>query len=56
MHASIRTLAASLLLTAATGAFAQQSETVRMAMIEGLSGPFANIGNNELKTYQYVAS
>ncbi len=31
------------------------AETVRMAFIEGLSGPFAPVGQNILKEYQYVA-
>ncbi len=56
MQFTTYTLVAGLLLSGATSASAQQGETVRIAMIEGLSGPFANIGNNELKTYQYVAS
>ena len=40
---------------AATGAFAQKGETVKIAMIEGLSGPFANVGQNQLKSWQFVA-
>ena len=31
------------------------SETVKLAFIEGLSGPFAPVGQNILKEYQYVA-
>jgi branched-chain amino acid transport system substrate-binding protein len=30
-------------------------QTVKIAMIEGLSGAFANVGQNQLKSYQFVA-
>ena len=30
-------------------------QTVKIAMIEGLSGPFANVGQNQLKSWQLVA-
>ena len=30
-------------------------QTVKIAMIEGLSGPFANVGQNQLKSWQMVA-
>lgn len=36
-------------------ALAQQGETVKLAMIEGLSGPMGNVGTNQLKTLQYLA-
>ena len=32
-----------------------QAETVKIAFIEGLSGPFAPVGQNILKEYQYIA-
>ena len=48
-------VAASLMAAAASGAFAQKGETVKIAMIEGLSGPFANVGQNQLRTWQLVA-
>jgi branched-chain amino acid transport system substrate-binding protein len=35
--------------------FAQAGETVRIAFMEPLSGPFANIGQNVLKSYQFGA-
>lgn len=38
-----------------TGAWAQKGETVKIAWIDPLSGPFANIGQNSLKTFQFVA-
>ncbi|SCK56363.1 amino acid/amide ABC transporter substrate-binding protein, HAAT family [Variovorax sp. HW608] len=55
MKFALKFLAASLMLSGAAGAFAQKGETVRIAMIEGLSGPFANVGQNQLKSWQFVA-
>ena len=37
------------------GALAQKGETVRIAMIEGLSGAMANVGQNQLKNWHFVA-
>lgn len=39
----------------APAAFAQKGETVRIAFIDPLSGAFANVGTNQLKSWQYVA-
>lgn len=36
-------------------AFAQTGQTVKIAFIDPLSGPFANIGQNVLKSYQFSA-
>jgi hypothetical protein len=36
-------------------AFAQAGQTVKIAFIDPLSGPFANVGQNILKSYQFVA-
>ena len=47
-------LAASLALTAGA-AFAQKGETVKIAWIDPLSGLMAPIGQNEVKTFQYLA-
>ncbi|RYH60753.1 MAG: branched-chain amino acid ABC transporter substrate-binding protein, partial [Alcaligenaceae bacterium] len=56
MRLPTRTLAAlSLCATLAAGAHAQQGETVRIAFIDPLSGAFANVGQNQLKGWQYVA-
>ena len=55
MKPALKLVAASLMAAAATGAFAQKGETVKIAMIEGLSGPFANVGQNQLRTWQHVA-
>ena len=32
-----------------------KGQTVKIAMIEGLSGAFANVGQNQLKSYQFVS-
>jgi len=56
MKLALKLVAASLMAAAATGAFAQKGETVKIAMIEGLSGPFANVGQNQLRTWQLVAA
>jgi branched-chain amino acid transport system substrate-binding protein len=42
------------MLASASIAFAQKGETVKIAMIEGLSGPFGNVGQNQLKNWQFV--
>ena len=36
-------------------AHAQKGETVKIAFMDPLSGPFANVGQNQLKSWQYVA-
>lgn len=36
-------------------AFAQAGQTVKIAFIDPLSGPFANIGQNQLKSWQFTA-
>ena len=55
MKFALKLVAASIAMLAAAGAFAQKGETVKIAMIEGLSGPFANVGQNQLKTWQLMA-
>ena len=47
-------VAASLALFSGV-AFAQAGQTVKVAFIDPLSGPFANVGQNILKSYQFVA-
>jgi branched-chain amino acid transport system substrate-binding protein len=47
--------AASLMIVSMGSAIAQKGETVKIALIEGLSGPFANVGQNQLKSWQFVA-
>lgn len=55
MKFAIKTVAACALFACATGAFAQKGETVKIAFIDPLSGPFANVGQNQLKSWQFVA-
>lgn len=47
-------VAASLVLVSGV-AFAQAGETVKIAFIDPLSGPFANVGQNQLKSWQFAA-
>ncbi len=56
MHPTRRSIAAAavLALTAAS-AHAQQGQTVKVAFIDPLSGPFANVGQNQLKSWQFIA-
>ncbi|MBX3618435.1 MAG: branched-chain amino acid ABC transporter substrate-binding protein [Rhizobacter sp.] len=46
---------AAVLALNTTIAFAQAGETVKIAFIDPLSGPMANIGTNILHTFQYLA-
>jgi branched-chain amino acid transport system substrate-binding protein len=32
-----------------------KGQTVKIAMVEGLSGPFGNVGQNQLKSWQFIA-
>ncbi len=53
---SFRSATAALVAVALSGAaLPAGAETVKIAFIEGLSGPFAPVGQNILKEYQYVA-
>jgi branched-chain amino acid transport system substrate-binding protein len=55
MPLAIKNLAACALFVWAGAAFAQKDETVKIAFIDPLSGPFANVGQNQLKSWQFVA-
>lgn len=55
MKFALKFVAAAVMIAASSGAFAQKGETVKIAMIEGLSGPFANVGQNQLKSWQFIA-
>ena len=55
MRFALRVVAASAALVCTVSAFAQSGETVRIAMIEGLSGPMANVGQNQLKNWHFVS-
>ena len=55
MRFAIKCIAAGVMLAGASIAFAQKGETVKIAMIEGLSGPFGNVGQNQLKNWQFIS-
>ena len=55
MKFAMKIVAACAVFACATGAFAQKGETVKIAFIDPLSGPFANVGQNQLKSWQFVA-
>ena len=55
MKNAIRLVTAGAILVCAGAAFAQAGETVKIAMIEGLSGPFGNVGQNQLKSWQFLS-
>lgn len=55
MKFAIKTVAACSLVACAGSSFAQKGETVKIAFIDPLSGPFANVGQNQLKSWQFVA-
>jgi branched-chain amino acid transport system substrate-binding protein len=55
MKNAIRLVTAGVILVCAGAAFAQSGETVKIAMIEGLSGPFGNVGQNQLKSWQFLS-
>ena len=52
---ALRGVATGVLMLGAAGAFAQSGQTVKIAFIDPLSGPFANVGQNQLKSWQFVA-
>lgn len=55
MHTAFKSLAVASLIACAFAAHAQKGETVRIAFIDPLSGPFANVGQNQLKSWQFAA-
>jgi branched-chain amino acid transport system substrate-binding protein len=55
MHFAIKSLAAASLVACAFAAHAQKGETVKIAFMDPLSGPFANVGQNQLKSWQFAA-
>ncbi|WPC65290.1 branched-chain amino acid ABC transporter substrate-binding protein [Rhodoferax ferrireducens] len=48
-------VAATVAALCVGGALAQAGLTVKIAFIDPLSGPFANVGQNQLKSWQFVA-
>ena len=55
MKYAVRLVALGVALVCSGAVWAQKGETVKIAMIEGLSGPFGNVGQNQLKSWQFVA-
>ena len=48
-------VAATTMALFSSAVFAQAGQTVKIAFIDPLSGPFANIGQNQLKSWQFSA-
>jgi branched-chain amino acid transport system substrate-binding protein len=55
MHFAVKSLTAASLIACALVAHAQKGETVKIAFMDPLSGPFANVGQNQLKSWQFAA-
>jgi branched-chain amino acid transport system substrate-binding protein len=55
MKFAVKMVALAAMAASMGAAYAQKGETVKIAMIEGLSGPMANVGQNQLKSWQFVA-
>jgi branched-chain amino acid transport system substrate-binding protein len=55
MNRNTQLAAAVALCVAAIPVWAQKGETVRIAHIDPFSGPFANVGQNQLKSWQFIA-
>ncbi|RZL96526.1 MAG: branched-chain amino acid ABC transporter substrate-binding protein [Variovorax sp.] len=55
MKFSLKIIAATVVAASASGAFAQQGETVKIGWLDPLSGLMAAVGTNQLKTFQFFA-
>src|SRR3954451_17462749 len=55
MKYQLKLVAAAAIMAVAGTALAQKGETVRIAFMDPLSGPFANVGQNQLKSWQFAA-
>ncbi len=55
MHFTPYMAAGTCALLVSGAAFAQAGQTVKIAFMDPLSGSFANIGQNQLKSWQFVA-
>ena len=55
MNLVMKCVATAAVLACAGAAFAQKGETVKIAFMDPLSGPFASTGQNQLKSWQFVA-
>jgi branched-chain amino acid transport system substrate-binding protein len=55
MNFAMKSVASCAALMCAGAVFAQKGETVKIAHIDPFSGPFANVGQNQLKSWQFIA-
>jgi branched-chain amino acid transport system substrate-binding protein len=55
MKFKMKMVAVSALMAVAGVSYAQKGETVKIAFMDPLSGPFANVGQNQLRGWQLVA-
>ncbi|MBI2770803.1 MAG: branched-chain amino acid ABC transporter substrate-binding protein [Burkholderiales bacterium] len=55
MKFALKVVAVSALMAVSGISLAQKGETVKIAFMDPLSGPFANVGQNQLKSWQFVA-
>jgi branched-chain amino acid transport system substrate-binding protein len=55
MKSVVRFVAVGVVMACVSAAYAQKGETVKIAFIDPLSGPFANVGQNQLKSWQFAA-
>ena len=55
MKFALKFTAAAIVAATATGAMAQQGQTVKIAWLDPLSGLMAAVGTNQLKTFQFFA-
>ena len=55
MKFAVKVVALSALMAVSGVVLAQKGETVRIAFMDPLSGPFANVGQNQLKSWQFAA-
>lgn len=55
MRFTLKLMAVGAMLACAGGAMAQQGETVRIALIEGVTGPLGNVGTNMQKSVQFLS-
>jgi branched-chain amino acid transport system substrate-binding protein len=55
MKFTLKIAATAALFAIAGTALAQKGETIRIAHIDPFSGPFANVGQNQLKSWQFAA-
>jgi branched-chain amino acid transport system substrate-binding protein len=51
----VKLVAANVAVLCVGSALAQSGQTVKIAFIDPLSGPFANVGQNQLKSWQFAA-